>query len=223
MLPLMAVHSNTGHRATTWALCLLLVLTVYVPVTSYADIYTYTDENGVIHFTNVRPRRRGVRVAVRTRTPRPSDPPRARIGVRDRSPERYERYSDIIAEAARVYQLPEPFIRAVIRVESDYNPQAVSRAGAQGLMQLMPGTASSMGVTNAFDPRQNILGGTRFLRVLANQFGGDLIMTVAAYNAGPGAVQRHRGVPPYDETRRYVSSVLGWYHHYQQRAPGAAS
>jgi soluble lytic murein transglycosylase-like protein len=102
----------------------------------------------------------------------------------------------------------------VIRVESDYNAGAVSHVGAEGLMQLMPGTAGRMGVTDSFDPRQNILGGSRYLRVLANTFDGDLILTIAAYNAGEGAVMRYDGIPPYEETRRYVERVLGWYYRY---------
>jgi soluble lytic murein transglycosylase-like protein len=182
-----------------------------------ADIYTWTDAEGVVHFTNrPPPRRAGVRVAVRAREPRPDDAPRASMGPRDRSPDRYSRYDAHIREAAALYRLPEAFLRAVIRVESDYNPGVVSRTGAQGLMQLMPGTAARMGVRDAFEPRLNILGGARYLRVLANNFGGDLILTIAAYNAGEGAVMRYHGVPPYDETQRYVQRVLGWYWQYMQ-------
>lgn len=204
------------QSAATWMCAAWLANT---NVVARADIYTYTDGDGVVHFTNVRPTRRGVRVAVRTRTADPSDLPRASHGPRDTSSERYSRYDLFIREAATLYQLPEAFLRAIIRVESDYNPQVVSDAGAQGLMQLMPGTGNRMGVRDAFDPRQNILGGARYLRILANGFGGDLILTIAAYNAGEGAVLRHRGVPPYVETQRYVSRVLGWY--YQYARPGA--
>lgn len=183
------------------------------PDDARADIYTYTDANGVVHYSNTPPsRRRGVR---RIRTA--DETPRARrggrsLGPRDTSPDRYSRYDAYIREAAALYQLPEPFVRAVIRVESDYNPQVVSHAGACGLMQLMPATAARMGVTDPFDPRQNILGGTRYLRILANHFNGDLILTIAAYNAGEGAVMRYRGIPPYEETQRYVRRVLRWYY-----------
>jgi len=100
-------------------------------------------------------------------------------------------------------------------VESNYNPRVVSRVGAMGLMQLMPQTARSMGVSDPFNPQQNILGGARYLRVLANHFQGNLILTIAAYNAGEGAVMRYGGIPPYTETRRYVRRVL---HHYQRYA-----
>ncbi len=198
---------------------LSLALFVAVALTgadAQADIYVYTDADGVEHFSNTAPRRRrGVR---RIRTPRPQ-PPRARqggpsLGPRDRSPERYTRYDAFIREAAALYRLPESFVRAVIRVESDYNPQVVSHAGACGLMQLMPATAARMGVTDAFDPRQNILGGTRYLRVLANHFNGDLVLVIAAYNAGEGAVMRYRGIPPYEETQRYVRRVLTHYYRF---------
>lgn len=189
------------------------------PAVARADIYTYTDSEGVVHFTNIPPgQRRGVRVVMRTRQARPDDAPRATGGARDSSPDRYHRYDAHIREAAALYQLPEAFLRAVIRVESDYNLGAVSRVGAQGLMQLMPGTAARMGVRDAYDARQNILGGARYLRILANGFRGDLILTIAAYNAGEGAVIRHRGVPPYEETQRYVQRVLGWYYHYLQES-----
>ena len=184
-----------------------------------ADIYTYTDADGVVHYSNSPPRGR-TRGVTRTRT-RPSQP-RARqggrsLGPRDTSPERYRRYDAFIREAAALYRLPESFVRAVIRVESDYNPQVVSHAGACGLMQLMPATAARMGVTDVFDPRQNILGGTRYLRVLANHFNGDLVLVIAAYNAGEGAVQRYRGIPPYEETQRYVRRVLRHYYGFLER------
>lgn len=182
-----------------------------------ADIFVYTDSDGVEHFSNTPPRqRRGVR-RIRTAPPRPSAPAAAaRPGsqTRDRSPERYTRYDAFIREAAALYRLPESFVRAVIRVESDYNPQVVSHAGAGGLMQLMPATAARMGVTDVFDPRQNIMGGTRYLRVLANHFNGDLVLTIAAYNAGEGAVMRYRGIPPYEETQRYVRRVLTHYYRF---------
>ena len=182
--------------------------------TALADIYEYTDSEGVVHFTNIRPARtRGVRVVVRgSDGPERPGATRDRVPARDRSPERYSRYDAYIHEASRLYQIPESFIRAVMRVESDFDPNVVSRVGAMGLMQLMPGTAASMGVRNAFDPRENILGGTRYLRILANGFDGDLVLTIAAYNAGGGAVQRYGGVPPYEETRRYVQKVLRNYY-----------
>ena len=127
-------------------------------VPARADIYTYTDEEGVVHFTNIEPHhRRGVRVAIRTREARPDDTPRAGGGTRDISPDRYHRYDTFIHEAAALYRLPEAFLRAVIRVESDYQPGAISRTGAQGLMQLMPHTGARMGVLDSFDPVEDDL------------------------------------------------------------------
>jgi len=105
-------------------------------------------------------------------------------------------------------------IRAVIRVESDFHPHAVSSAGAEGLMQLMPGTAKSLGVTDSFDPTQNIMNGTKYLRQLANQFEGDARLILAGYHAGPGAVKRFDGIP-YKATERYVRKVLTHYYRYR--------
>ena len=113
----------------------------------------------------------------------------------------------VIAEAAEKTGLPEALISAVIAAESGYRENAVSPVGAQGLMQLMPGTARSLGVTDPFDARQNVLGGARYLEQQLRQF-GSIEKALAAYNAGPGAVQRHGGIPPYPETQSYVRRVL---------------
>jgi soluble lytic murein transglycosylase-like protein len=110
--------------------------------------------------------------------------------------------------AARRHALDPELVRAVIAVESDFRVDAVSPKGAQGLMQLMPATARALGVTDAFDPAQNLDGGARHLRALIDQYGGDVTRALAAYNAGAGAVARHGGVPPYPETREYVRKVL---------------
>jgi hypothetical protein len=118
------------------------------------------------------------------------------------------RYSREIRAAAARYGVPEKLVAAVIRVESGFNPQAVSRKGARGLMQLMPGTASLLGVRDSFNPTQNIDGGVRHLRGLMERFGNNLTLALAAYNAGEQAVTLYRGVPPYPETQEYVARVL---------------
>jgi len=118
---------------------------------------------------------------------------------------------DLAAAVARRHGLDPDLVMAVVSVESGFRPQAVSPKGAQGLMQLMPKTASSLGVTDAFDPAQNLDGGTRHLGQLLTLYGGDLTRALAAYNAGEGAVHRHGGVPPYRETRAYVKRVLERY------------
>jgi soluble lytic murein transglycosylase-like protein len=185
------------------------------PGRAEADIFVYTDKDGVMHFSN---RAAGdARFKLYMKTPSRSG---ARGGVTpsmpsDRSIERFTRYDAWIRQAATLYQIPEELVRAVIKCESDFDPRAVSPTGAQGLMQLMPETALRMGVRDAFDPRENILGGTRYLRVLANLFNGDLDLTVAGYNAGEGAVMRYEGVPPYEETQGYVIRVRTFYARYR--------
>lgn len=214
-----------------WAPTALLVVAVALPVR--ADIYRCTDGDGQVHFTSTRSPKMRCEVAVHDRKKAKSQGgdtkaakaakaraarSRAKAPPQDRAARR-RMYDTYIAQAARLYQLPKAFVRAVVRVESAFNPQVVSRVGAMGLMQLMPRTATAMGVRNPFDPRQNIFGGCRYLRILANKFNGDLVLTVAAYNAGEGAVARYRGVPPYAETRRYVRRVLSHYYTYRQQGP----
>ncbi|MDF3066297.1 MAG: Lytic transglycosylase, catalytic precursor [Polyangiaceae bacterium] len=181
------------------------------PASSHADIYQSVGPDGVVSFTNTKTQ--GAKLYQKT-------PAKAAVFLpADTSPERYTRYDTFIREAATLYQIPEALVRAVIRVESDFDPRAVSPANARGLMQMIPGTAERMMVTDVFDPRQNIFGGVRYLRVLANTFNGDLALTVAAYNAGEGAVMRHGGIPPYPETQDYVVKVVGYYRQYRAAPP----
>lgn len=124
---------------------------------------------------------------------------------------RNEQYDGIIKQAANLFDIPEKLIASVIRQESNFNNSVVSHAGAEGLMQLMPGTAKFLGVTDSFDPVQNIMGGTKYLRQMLNQFDGDLELALAAYNAGPGNVKKYGGIPPFTETEQYVQKVLGYF------------
>jgi soluble lytic murein transglycosylase-like protein len=118
-------------------------------------------------------------------------------------------YDDIIEEAAAKYDMDSNLIRAVMQAESAFHPYVVSRAGAEGLMQLMPDLADEMGVDNAFDPRDNIMGGVRYLKRLLDYHDGDLDLALASYNAGPGNVERYGGVPPFEETRNYIRTIKG--------------
>lgn len=192
-----------------------------------ADIYSYTDKKGVVHFTNIRKPGRKWKVLFRTGPGKASAVRRCKncdkIPARDRSPERFTRYDTYIHGASRLYKIPVLLIKAVISVESDFDPRVVSSAGAKGLMQLMPVTARDMGVVNVFDPRENIYGGVRFLRVLANMFNGDLVLTLAGYHAGPGAVRKYRGIPPYRTTHQYVRAVVSRYYVYRRRSSSSNS
>ena len=114
---------------------------------------------------------------------------------------------NVIQEMARRHNVDANLVKAIIKTESNNNPRAVSSKGARGLMQLMPPTARDMGVANSLDPAQNVDGGVRYLKLLMNQYGGNLELSLAAYNAGPGAVERHGGIPPYRETQQYVKKI----------------
>jgi soluble lytic murein transglycosylase-like protein len=181
---------------------------------SFADIYSYVDSEGTTHFTNTPGGDARYRLYMRSREGKRRGG--MAVAPSDSSPDRYSRYNEVIREAATLYQIPEELVRAVIKVESDYDPRAVSRVGAQGLMQLMPETAQRMQVRDIMDPRENILGGVRYLRVLANMFNGNLQLTLAGYNAGENAVVKHGGIPPFDETEDYVAKVLSYYRRYRE-------
>lgn len=184
------------------AAIVVLLATAGVAAPALADVYRFVSRDGTVHFTNA-----------------PTDPRYRREGLTSSTPivliarpmVRSPLYEREISEAAERYGIPEPLIRAVIRAESGFNPRAVSRRGARGLMQLMPETAAVLGVRDSFNPRQNIDAGVRHLRGLKERLGDDLRIVLAAYNAGEQAVLTHGGMPPYPETRQYVSRVLDLY------------
>lgn len=184
-----------------------------------ADIYAYTDENGVINYTNIPSNDKRLKLIKKTRGPSqvsvvyaaPALPPRRVLQTQ---------YAHIVSQVAREFDVDEALVRAVIHVESAYNPYAISPKGAYGLMQLMPGTAQRYGVKNLFDPTENVRGGVRYLRDLMQKFGNNLDLTLAAYNAGENAVLRYNGIPPYPETTSYVLKVLDLHSRYRDAIHG---
>ncbi len=184
------------------------------PAVAQADIFTYTDKNGVVHFTNIKPSGKKFKVFLKTPESRKAKDGVVPVPAKDKSPERFSRYDKHVQEASELYLIPTALIKAVIKVESDYDPNVVSVAGAEGLMQLLPGTAKRMKVKDSFNPRQNIMGGTKYLRILANLFEGDLLLTIAAYHAGEGNVIKYEGIPPFKTTIGYIKRVLKYYVQY---------
>ena len=171
---------------------------------AYADIYKYTDKNGHVYFTD-RPKHKKYKVIIRTR------PKSYNVAVKMMAVNK-KKYSPIILAAAQKYKVDEALIHAIIRAESAYDTNAVSSAGAVGLMQLMPGTAKQYGATNRTNSKQNIFAGTRYLKYLILLFPQDLKLVIAAYNAGENTVKRYKNkIPPYPETQKYVRQVLLLY------------
>lgn len=186
----------------------ILLLAITDP--ARADIYRYEDDEGIVHFTDaptdrrfkvfMRDLKKDLKLRTKLQLPRSVNP---------------AEYDQIIASCATKYGVNPCLIKAVIHAESGYNPNAVSRKGASGLMQLMPGTARSLKVSNSFDPKDNVEGGVKYLRFLLDTFRGDVSLAVAAYNAGLNKVAKYGGIPPYNETRTYVNRVLSYMQSYQ--------
>jgi len=188
--------------------CLLLfLLSFYAADRVNAEVYTYEDDNGTVHFTNV-----------------PTDPQYTMIippkeesrqtGREGYQSSRQGEFNKLIADKSYQYGLDPALVKAVIAVESDFNPRAISEKGAMGLMQLMPLTAKDLGVSNTFDPAANVDGGTRYLRYLLDYFNWDIELALAAYHAGKSRVERHFGIPPIPATHAYVKKVKSTYSRY---------
>jgi len=195
------VLRRTWRNAATSALLCCLLLVAAAAAHAGGQIYTFVDSRGVTHFSNV-----------------PNDPryvaiPRPRRGAPEPSPRapQYVGYDGLILLTALEHGVSPALVKAVIAAESLFDADAVSRKGAQGLMQLMPATASKLGVADPFSADQNVRGGVRYLRKMLDRY-GDMGRALAAYNAGPSAVDRYRGIPPYPETRAYddLLSSLQW-------------
>lgn len=177
---------------------------------SFADIYKYEDAEGVMHFTDA-PTDRKFKVFMRDIQKDKRLRTNFGFGKLSRSPAEFD---SIITSCASEFGVDKSLVKAVIHAESGYNPNAVSSKGAAGLMQLMPGTAQDLKVADSFNPTDNIRGGVRYLRFLLDTFRGNVTLALAAYNAGLTRVAKYGGVPPYDETRNYVSKVLSYQKNY---------
>ena len=182
----------------------LVVLTVLFCVLLFfgpalGDVYRYKDKNGVWHFTNIKTDAK-YKIYLRESKKKPT--------------EYIKEYDNIILQASKQFGVESSLIKAVIKAESGFNHRAVSKKGAKGLMQLMPHTADHMEVENPFNPEENIFGGTRYLSLLLKRFKNNLKLALAAYNAGPEAVENYKGIPPYPETKTFVKRVLYYYDGY---------
>jgi len=172
-----------------------------------SDIYFFIDEQGVYHYSNAPTSSRYV----------PSNLHFSRESHAAFLSE--QDYDRLIDEAAAAHGVEFALVKAIIKAESGFNPRAVSHAGAMGLMQIMPANLTSFNLSDPFDPGQNIHAGTRYIKLLLDRYSEDLNMALAAYNAGPGVVDQYRGIPPYQETQKYIERVLSYYDRYSRNQP----
>jgi soluble lytic murein transglycosylase-like protein len=174
------------------------------------DIYMGTDKNGILTFTDTPRSSEGFAVYMKDMDRRPV----SWVAVDTRLLKKnLDKWDSLILRAGDIYQVNPALIKAIILIESGMNPKAKSPAGARGLMQLMPATAAGLGVKDSYDPQQNVFGGSAYIRKMLNRFGSHRL-ALAAYNAGPGNVDKYKGVPPFRETRLYVDLVMKYYTHF---------
>ncbi len=175
----------------------IIIFASVLPV--YADIYMYIDTEGVLHFTNT-PTSSKYKIYIKEKSRRSSN---------THSTDKYDR---LIEEASKRHGVLFPLIKAVIKAESDFDPQAVSKAGALGLMQIMPQNVNTLKISDPFNPLENIMGGTRYFKQLIDKYEGKLQLALAAYNAGPNMVDYYNGIPPIKETENYVKRVMKYFY-----------
>jgi soluble lytic murein transglycosylase-like protein len=201
-----------------WIVCAAVALGLVAPA-AMADMFTFRDENGVVHFTNIPNGDKRFKLLWKEPSnPAPAPSSFGRASNWLPSEALIQQYSPMIERASLAYGVEKALVHAVISAESGYNPFAVSRTGATGIMQLMPDTAKRYGVKNRLDAAENISGGVRYLKDLLVMFNGNIELAVAAYNAGENAVIRYGNqIPPYAETKSYVPKVLGFYRKFQTK------
>jgi soluble lytic murein transglycosylase-like protein len=199
------------YECVIWRLLLCVFLITVIAHQADADIYKYEDEDGVLHFTDA-PTHRGFKIFIKDFKKDKKLRTNFRLNGFSKNPDEFD---PIINTLSSEYGVDKSLVKAVIQAESGYNPNAVSPKGASGLMQLMPETARDLKVSNTFNPTDNIRGGVRYLRFLLDTFKGDVSLALAAYNAGLAKVSKYGGIPPYEETRNYVSRVLSYQKSYQ--------
>ena len=204
-------------RSKRWFAMAAAAVAVSVAAPALADIFSFKDDKGVVHFTNIAGLDKRYKL-IRKEDGSPLNPSNYAAKVFMPSQEDIQKYANIIQTASQAYGVEPSLVHAVISAESAYNQNAISRTGAMGLMQLMPDTARRYGVQNMMDPTENIHGGVRYLRDLLAMFKGRVDLAIAAYNAGENAVIRYgHKIPPYAETRTYVPRVLGFYRNFQTK------
>ena len=197
--------SGRGIRLSR--ICVFSAIFVLMTVISsvHADIYMYIDENGVMHFTNTpTSNQHDYKIYIKERTA---------VSAKFSTTDKYDHF---ISDASRQFGVDSKLLKAMIKAESDFDPRAISKKGAMGLMQIMPENFEMLDLKNPFDPWENIKAGARYFKALHERFKGKLALSLAAYNAGPTAVDRYKNIPPFQETEEYVRRVLSYYRTFKQ-------
>jgi len=203
-----------ANQSGVYAVLLCAVIALAIPLPGQTQVYKWVDDDGIVSYSNVAPPENHDYQVLRF--PCYASDPNCRSVSWEKVPLNTRAFRSEIRSAAQFSSVEESLIRAIIHAESAYQPDAQSPKGAQGLMQLMPATQAELDVANPFDPEANINGGARYLSQLLAEFDGDFELAAAAYNAGPSAVYKYGGIPPYDETREYVRRVRILYRRYGQ-------